>query len=608
MNRPEKTTPTLVYLHGINSKGPEAPSTSRWKEGLARGLDAAGYPGIEEINVVAPGYVDLLKRMSGDPVASEAKLPPVTKRFRTPQQLKQQKAAFDRRTAAIERLLEDTFRGNENLVTHAAQAVAAVSIDVPWFSEASNYMSDESVRRKVLDRILRQLPQRGSVVLVGHSLGSVIAADLLPRIPQELSIAGMITIGSPLSQSNFDLRKLGTDLSDSPANLAWWVNFWSRTDPVTARRGAASAVPWLLDICVPTPRIPFSAHGSHEYLEEEIVGKAIGYALFGSQSRELAVIENGLDVPLDGEEFKAFVTLRFAHLVRDQLKGGSRERYGGALADTQYRVISDLVAKRTLEGRPIPGTIADLLPAADCDPETIKSPHIYSSPSRDDAAVLLAVLLLQNALHPYEIEVKNSVVLQAMQELAKELSLTSQFGTDAVAAVEKATTVLAGKKTLFMRWGLVGVGTLAVVASGGLLLAAAPGAAGAAAITSALASFGPGGMIGGLLSAGSLVSAGSGSIAVGVTSFASSAIEVESLVHGQLSLMILRQTWRLDNDDRIWNVWVDSERDLMQQRQRLARFNDSDSGVLKEIDRKLATVRKAISYAEDNELSPGNGR
>ena len=139
-------------------------------------------------------------------------------------------------------------------------------------------------------------------------------------------------------------------------------------------------------------------------------------------------------------------------------------------------------------------------------------------------------------------------------------------------------------------------------------MAAAPGAAGAAAITSALASFGPGGMIGGLLSAGSLVSAGSGSIAVGVTSFASSAIEVESLVHGQLSLMILRQTWRLDNDDRIWNVWVDSERDLMQQRQRLARFNDSDSGVLKEIDRKLATVRKAISYAEDNELSPGNGR
>lgn len=43
-----------------------------------------------------------------------------------------------------------------------------------------------------------------------------------------------------------------------------------------------------------------------------------------------------------------------------------------------------------------------------------------------------------------------------------------------------------------------------------LTLAAGAGLAGAAAITSALAAFGPGGMIGGLLTAGALVTAGGG--------------------------------------------------------------------------------------------------
>lgn len=604
MTSPTDVPPTLVYLHGVRSKGPDAPSSRRWREGLERSLEEAGYPGLEGVEIVAPNYAAQLRKLNGDPNKNSVKLPSFTQSKRTPPQRKQERAAFDRRTASVERLLEDSFRGVDSVVTQAAQAAASVGAAFPFLAEASSYMRDEAVRREVLDHILKQLPDEGAIVLIGHSLGSVIAADLLPRIPHDLTIAGMITIGSPLAQGNFNLGRLENDLKDPPSNLQWWVNFWSKSDPVAARRGATSAVPWLLDICVPTPKLPFSAHDAHHYLEEEIVGKAVGYALFGSQSRDIAVIESGLDVPLDDEEFKALASLKFAHLTRAELKGGVRDRYSGALAETQYEVISDLIAKRTLEGRPVPGTIADLQPAEDSDPEALKAPNLYSAPTRDDAATLLTVLLLQNALHPYEIEVKESAHLKALQELARELSLTPQFGTDAIKAFEEATNVLAGKKRLFVKWGLVGIGTLAVVASGGLLLPAAPGVVGAAAITSALASFGPGGMIGGLLTAGTLISAGSGSIAVGVMSSGSSANEVEHLVLGQLSLLILRNIWRLDEDDRIWTVWVESERELMRQRQRLARFSDSDSGVLKEIDRKLTTLRKAIRYAEDNGLSP----
>jgi len=480
---------------------------------------------------------------------------------------------------------------------------AAAAFRFNKFREASNYMNDDKVRRDVLNRVIRQLPADGSIVLIGHSLGSVIAADLLPRIPHNLKIAGMVTIGSPLAQGNFDLSKLETNLKEPPSNLAWWINFWSHWDPVAALRGASSVVPWLLDLRVSTPVNPYFAHSAHEYLEEELVGKAVGYALFGAQSAELAVIETGVDVQMDHEEKLVLAGLRLSHLIRENLKGDTKERFGGALSDTQFQVINDLIAKRTMERRAIPGGLSVLQTNEVCDPDNLSTPVVHLFPDRDQAAKDLITLALQNPLSPYEVEVKESVRISAMRQLAAEMALTPQQGEDAFDALEEASKALAGK-TRLMKWGLLGAGALAVVASGGLLLPAAPGLAGAAAVTSALASFGPGGMVGGLLTAGALVSAGSGTIAVGMMTAGSTAEEFEGVIHIQLSRLILRDTWRMPCDESVWHVWTELERDLIRQRSKLERFSDKNAPGLKDTDRKLATVRKAIRYAEEKRLSP----
>ena len=132
----------------------------------------------------------------------------------------------------------------------------------------------------------------------------------------------------------------------------------------------------------------------------------------------------------------------------------------------------------------------------------------------------------------------------------------------------------------------------------------APGLAGAAAVTSALASFGPGGMVGGLLTAGALVSAGSGTIAVGMMTAGSTAEEFEGVIQSQLARLILRETWGMSRDESVWHVWTELERDLIRQRSKLERFSDKNAPRLKDTDRKLATVRKAIHYAEEKGLSP----
>lgn len=60
-----------------------------------------------------------------------------------------------------------------------------------------------------------------------------------------------------------------------------------------------------------------------------------GAALFGSKSKELAVVDHGFDIPLNTAETFTLLGLRYAHLIRDRLKGDVQDRYSGALRQAQ---------------------------------------------------------------------------------------------------------------------------------------------------------------------------------------------------------------------------------------------------------------------------------
>ena len=97
------------------------------------------------------------------------------------------------------------------------------------------------------------------------------------------------------------------------------------------------------------------------------------------------------------------------------------------------------------------------------------------------------------------------------------------------------------------------------MATGGLALAVGPGLAGAAVITSALANFGPGGMIGGLLTAGTLLTAGGSVIALGLASPGTTAETLEAVVTRQLAAAILRHRQDLERDPAAWRVLTETE-------------------------------------------------
>lgn len=585
--------PILLFLHGVGT-GDEG---GLWKTPLSAGLSRLGYPGLNEVSVVAPLYAHAL-RGTDDRVP----LPPLTVKAPSGDEARRNRREFERRTGAVELALGRHQRGTgwfgANLVTGAALAQH-------HFIQANNYLNKPQIRAQVLRRVLRRLPQSGRLVIVGHSLGSVIAADLVRRLPVGLNVVGMATVGSPLAHPLFDVDRLGETLKEPPTNLGWWVNFWNSLDPVTMHRGVSSVFPWMIDFRIWSTALP-EVHDAETYLSNDSVACAVGLALFGSRSKELAVIDAGLDIPLDYAETVAMMALRYGYLMKARLKGDQRDRFADALRQVQASTVELLRQRNAHEGRPLPAELArlafDLSDSGSIAPEPRPIGHL----SKDDAVVPLLSLAAVNVVHPFEISVSMETRRKAMGDLTVEMWLGSQIGADVFTAAEDARKILTGSGgTNWFRWVALGVGAAALVAAtGGLALMAAPGAVGAAAITSALAAFGPGGMIGGLLTAGALVTAGGGGIALGVASSGTAAETVEALVGARLAAAILRKRQGIEQDPTTWESLVEAGIEVRREHARLEAISDESARSLKELRRKLDAIDRALNYLNDHGLGP----
>lgn len=587
--------PSLLFLHGVGTGDLE----NSWKTHLSGALMEIGFPGLETVETFAPKYSDLLSGADGDQA-----VPKVTVSDLPSGEAKIKRREFEQSIAAMEYRLGRHAGGNGGLIE---STVVDVAVGIPFFRQARNYLSSPTVRAQVLTRVLQEIPQSGPLVIVGHSLGSVIAADLLRRLPQTVQVIGLVTIGSPLANGNFNVDKLLDVLREPPANLGWWVNFWSNTDPVAARRGVSSVFPWILDVLVRTSPVPLEAHSAAQYLSDISVAEAIGFGLFGSRSREVVLADNGVDIALDDVEILATLALRYAHLIKRELKGDQLNRYSAALRRVQAALIDEIKTRNRAENRPIPGPVAALgFDFADPDAE-VPEPRPSRHFSGENAVTTTIALATENILRPYEIFIKDEVRHKALSELTAEMGLGTQFGSRVFTALDTATRVLApaNRKSQLLKWGTLSAGALAIVAaSGGLALAAAPGLAGAAVITSALASFGPGGMIGGLLTAGALVSTGGGGIAVGMMSPGTSVESMEAVVHYQLAIVVLRELQQYEQDPTIWRDLTQAERKLHREIERIDEFSDAQAPSVIELKRKLTAVERALKYMSDKRLEP----
>lgn len=141
--------------------------------------------------------------------------------------------------------------------------------------EIQRYRAQPQVRAAVRARCLEQLP-KGDLIIVGHSLGSVVTFDLLHYLPKDTRVTLLLTIGSPMAR-----RWWRETLSEfrgrfPTAVVTTWVNLVNTGDWVTAGDGIHLWYPQAIDTFA---NLGLGMHGEMHYLASRPAGVVIGDAL-----------------------------------------------------------------------------------------------------------------------------------------------------------------------------------------------------------------------------------------------------------------------------------------------------------------------------------------
>lgn len=592
--------PTIVYLHGVGHQTADG----GWHEAITEGLRAAGYDDgdIAGVPMVAPRYGDLLA-VGVDP--DEAM--PAQRRVRPPSPT--QRAAYEQNQARLRRLLGDD---PGDLLAGPLGGVPAVAADLGvkaatavhrTLAEAGRYVASAKLRAAVLARVTESLPtQHGSrIVLVGHSLGSLVAIDLLDQLSESITVDRLVTLGSPAGIPAMH-KGSGRLLKTFPyQTVGSWLNVVSVGDPVCAGRGLAGFFPAAHDAFVD---LGVGAHGEDSYLRHPVVARTVGESVLGSLGQELVGVDAALDVAPSLGELVAIFSLYFAHETLEKLRADSEERaerYEAALRAWQADTAQRLVQLAVDDGRPVSADVAGLATG-----HAPRCPQVWEL---DDAVRLLVIAATTNLIAPVEIDARDAS-LAALRPAAAALGFGSSRGRMVAESVTSARKGLGLGETDWGRvaFGAVGVALL-VGATGGLAAAAAPGLAGAAAITSALAGFGPGGMVGGMVMAGTMIGGGSAATSAAALGRAD-AETVETEVLRRMAHAQARQRLGLPRDPSDWLLLTQVESEVSRRLDAVEGLSDGRGPFsetppsIKQDQRKRDQVRKGITWMLRQGLGP----
>lgn len=585
----------VVYLHGIGNVDPG----EKWLDALNRGLIQAGSDPIDPSDAVAPLYSDLLKLE-----AVAEKVPPHTYKVKDDRTSRRD---FERRQARVQRILaRDPSVGTRGFdrvpgpVLHKGQDIA-VGRALGVFKQVHGYVTEEGRRGAILHRILDELKDvRGQFVLIGHSLGSIIAIDLLDHLPADLHIRRFITLGSP---AHAPALHRGSDrlLKKFPyAFVDDWSNFLDTRDIVTGGRGLASVFPGAQDFIIDNG----ASHGAAKYLSHEAVAGLVGDVL-GPRPPAYASGTTALAARLEDTEALVLLSLQFGRRLSARISDKDvKKRYEDALLLVQ----EDFAAKAAqlmAEGRPVAPELQALVDG--------RIPSLHDRWEPHEAVRNLAVLATSNTVAPYEIDTGDAGLL-ALPDIAVDLGHRSGFGDRIKEAVEQLNDELSDKGTLLGKFGgstkgrlLLGAAGLALVAAAPIgLLAAAPASAyGAAAIVGGLAAFGPGGMVGGLAMLGGLASTGTLMATVAATVGSGGQITRDprvmlSRLAGEYSLKLLG----MPHDEALWFQITDFETQTSAEYNRLAAFSDAKSPRLADLATAKEILDKMIAFMVKKGLGP----
>jgi pimeloyl-ACP methyl ester carboxylesterase len=212
----ERTLARVICVHGIGQQSlGEQSLLATWHPALVDGLVRAGHVAVPEVDV-AMGFYGHLYRPSGallalgDPVHGAADVRPGIEQDLL--------TAWWTCAAAIEKQIAPP---NGNALVRVSQSVqtalrqlskskffagVALRAMVPDLKQVARYLTDPDLRVAVRKQVANLITEDTRVV-VGHSLGSVVAYEMLCALPSH-GVRALVTLGLPLGIPNLVFDRL----------------------------------------------------------------------------------------------------------------------------------------------------------------------------------------------------------------------------------------------------------------------------------------------------------------------------------------------------------------------------------------------------------------
>lgn len=274
-------TPRLVYVHGAGQQ--------EHRELLKRRLDAHLFGGNQLDGTAIAYYSDLLHEEPAMPDAFAA----------AGTEAADIQAAFLARATTVAALEAQPGGGagggaGEGAPGDQPPPLAGFGFPDPAFlilatiasSDVTTYLFSDRAEA-MRERVRAAIPAGEPCVVLAHSLGTIIAYDVLAQLPAG-SVPVFITVGSPLGLANVQ-RRIGDRTGPPapvPASVGAWHNFADRFDPV-----AIEAT--LADEFVPGGVVTDTAVDNDALLNHDLTGYLDTAAVRDAVRRALAGLPGG---------------------------------------------------------------------------------------------------------------------------------------------------------------------------------------------------------------------------------------------------------------------------------------------------------------------------
>jgi hypothetical protein len=235
--------PLIVAVHGISQQLRGAETLRKdWLPAMKDGLALAGMPRPDDAEFAWAFYGDLFRK----PGKKAGGLPPWTAADVDDPWEQELLMAWWREAArepAVPGPEDKTKLSAPDWVQRALNALShsrffagmGERLMIRDLKQARKYFGDPAVRRQVRDRVAAAIDRQTRVV-VGHSLGSVVAYEAVCHSSPEWSVRTFVTLGSPLGIRNLIFDRLDPAPSKGrgswPRGVTHWYNIAARGDIV----------------------------------------------------------------------------------------------------------------------------------------------------------------------------------------------------------------------------------------------------------------------------------------------------------------------------------------------------------------------------------------